>query len=51
MNWELTENGFNSEKIAHLGNKFLTGNGYMGIRGTLDEFDSRDLVAVNLAGI
>ena len=32
MNWELTENGFNSEKIAHLGNKFLTGNGYMGIR-------------------
>ena len=23
----------------------------MGIRGTLDEFDSRDLVAVNLAGI
>lgn len=51
MNWELTENGFNSEKIAHLGNKFLTGNGYMGIRGTLDEFDSRNLVAVNLAGI
>ena len=51
MNWELTENGFNSEKIAHLGNKFLTGNGYMGIRGALDEFDSRDLVAVNLAGI
>lgn len=51
ISWELTENGFNPDKIAHLGNKFLIGNGYMGVRGTLDEFDSDKLVAMNLAGI
>lgn len=51
IGWELTEKGFHPDKIAHLGNKFLIGNGYMGVRGTLDEFDSDKLVAINLAGI
>jgi len=33
------------------GNTFMTGNGYMGYRGTLDEARAQDFVAVNLLGI
>lgn len=51
ISWKLREDGFNPDKIAFYGNKFLTGNGYMGVRGTLDEYDRENLVAVNLAGI
>lgn len=49
--WTIEENGFCEEKIEDNGNKFLIGNGYMGIRGTLDEFGKEQLAAVNLAGI
>lgn len=54
MDWKLREEGLEAasrEKIAYLGNKFLIGNGYMGVRGTLAEYDKTNLVAVNLAGI
>jgi kojibiose phosphorylase/nigerose phosphorylase len=51
ISWKLKENGFDSDKIANFGNKFLVGNGYMGVRGTLDEYDKSNLVAINLAGI
>ena len=51
INWKVTEKGFDPEKIASNGNKFLIGNGYMGVRGTLQEFDKSKLVAINLAGI
>ncbi|MCE5342765.1 MAG: glycoside hydrolase family 65 protein [Eubacteriales bacterium] len=39
------------EEIPDLGNRYLTGNGYMGVRGTLEEYGRDQLVAVNLAGI
>lgn len=51
MNWVLEEKGFNPKKITDQGNKFLIGNGYMGVRGTLSEYEKEQLVAVNLAGI
>lgn len=51
INWKIKEKGFNKNKIAEYGNKFLVGNGYMGVRGTLDEYEKSELVAVNLAGI
>jgi nigerose phosphorylase len=51
MNWRLKEKGFDPEKITSNGNKFLVGNGYMGIRGTLPEYGKDEFVAVNLAGI
>ena len=38
IDWKLKEEGFDKEKISYLGNKFLTGNGYMGVRGTLAEY-------------
>lgn len=49
--WTVEVEGFDKEKIADNGNRFLIGNGYMGIRGTLEEFEKEQLVAVNLAGI
>lgn len=49
--WKLTETGFDSERIASDGNRFLVGNGYMGVRGTLEEYGKEQLAAVNLAGI
>ncbi|MDU6264464.1 MAG: glycosyl hydrolase family 65 protein [Anaerocolumna aminovalerica] len=51
INWSIEENGFNKERATGLGNKFLTGNGYMGIRGTLEEYKKEQLPAINLSGI
>lgn len=49
--WNIRENGFDKSKISFLGNKFLIGNGYMGVRGTLAEYEKEYLPAINLAGI
>ena len=51
MNWRIEEAGFDPEKITSNGNKFLVGNGYMGLRGTLPEYEKEEFVAINLAGI
>lgn len=51
IDWKLTEKEFDTDKIAGNGNKYLIGNGYMGVRGTLDEYEKEHLVAINLAGI
>lgn len=51
IDWKIKEKKFDKNKIAEYGNKFLIGNGYMGVRGTLDEYEKSELVAVNLAGI
>ncbi|MDF2589190.1 MAG: Kojibiose phosphorylase [Anaerocolumna sp.] len=51
MNWEIKDEVFVPDLITNNGNKFLIGNGYLGIRGTLDEFKKNEFVAVNLAGI
>ena len=47
----LTSNGYNRDDIAYNGNRFLVGNGYFGIRGTLEEYTRSELCAVNLAGV
>ncbi len=44
-------NTYEKEQIADFGNRFLIGNGYMGVRGTLEEYGREQLAAVNLAGI
>ncbi len=51
INWKVSESGFDSSKTTSNGNKYLLGNGYMGVRGTLDEFEKDGYVAINLAGI
>ena len=49
--WLICETQFAAEDIAACGNRYLCGNGYMGIRGTLEEYGKEQLAAVNLAGI
>src|SRR5450432_1388316 len=39
------------ETIMRRGNVYQIANGYMGYRGTLDEFGSAQLVGITLAGI
>ncbi len=51
MVWEITKEGFDASQAAELGNRFLCGNGYLGVRGTLEEYGKEQLAAVNLAGI
>ncbi len=51
MNWEITQSGYDAAKITTMENRFLTGNGYLGIRGALEEYTAAQLPAINLAGI
>lgn len=51
MNWSIETNHYEAEYIADNGNRFLVGNGALGVRGTLEEHRKPQLVAVNLAGM
>lgn len=51
MGWTINEKKFHSKSIVNNGNKFITGNGYMGYRGTMEEYTKNELVACNLAGL
>lgn len=46
--WQIKESGFDINKIAHYGNKFLIGHLNLGVRGTLDEFGKDEMVACHL---
>ena len=48
--WIIEKNQFDTEDIEKHGSKFLLGNGFMGYRGTMEEYGADQLVAVNLAG-
>ncbi len=51
--WTISTGKFarDRETIMRNGNIYQIANGYMGYRGTLDEFGPEELVAVTLAGI
>jgi nigerose phosphorylase len=51
--WQVHTDKFSSEKerIMRTGNVYQIANGYMGYRGTLDEFGPEQLVGITLAGI
>jgi nigerose phosphorylase len=51
LNWTVREQGFAKNLVTTNGNKYMTGNGYMGYRGTLEEFGKEQLAAVTLAGL
>lgn len=51
MDWMLKESGFDKSKVEMNGNRFIIGNGYMGYRGTMEEYNKEHLVACNLAGV
>ena len=48
--WSIEKNGFETSDIEKHGSKYLLGNGFMGYRGTMEEYGAEQLVAVNLAG-
>lgn len=50
FDWIIEKNQFDTEDIEKHGSKFLLGNGFMGYRGTMEEYGADQLVAVNLAG-
>lgn len=47
----VTEKEFNVQNIPFYGNKLLIGNGYFGIRGTMEEYKKDNMPALNMAGI
>lgn len=47
----ITIDGYNKSDYAHHGNMFLTGNGAMGVRGTLCEYRKEYMPAINLGGV
>ncbi len=51
MSWQIKNDWISPDSIPDNGNRLLTGNGYLGIRGTLEEAGKAQLAAVNLAGI
>ena len=51
MDWMIREEGYDESKAPALGNRYLIGNGYLGVRGTLEEYGKEKLPAINLAGI
>ncbi|ANS76950.1 kojibiose phosphorylase [Paenibacillus yonginensis] len=51
MSWIVKETGFDPERTATNGSKFMIGNGRYGYRGTLEEFGKKELAAVIPAGL
>src|SRR5437588_13088180 len=51
--WSVSADKFinDKENIMRMGNVYQIANGYMGYRGTLDEFGPDELVGITLAGI
>ena len=49
--WELTQEGYDPSRAEENGNRFFTGNGFVGVRGTLEEYQKDRMPAWNLAGI
>src|SRR5258708_22038534 len=51
--WSISTNEFagGKESLMRRGNVYQIANGYMGYRGTLDEFGPEESVGITLAGI
>ena len=49
--WKFSVNGYDPACTALDGNRFLCANGYMGLRGTVEEADKGQFPAVTLAGV
>jgi kojibiose phosphorylase len=49
--WSVSADAFCADDIEKNGNKFLIGNGYLGLRGTLEEHGPRQLAACVVSGL
>ena len=36
LDWTIRQDGYEEQQFSSLGNRYLVGNGYLGIRGTLE---------------
>ena len=43
--WEIIENSFNEDQLVTTGSNFMIGNGYLGYRGTFEEWEADQYVA------
>ena len=43
--WEIIENSFSAEQLVTTGSNFMIGNGYLGYRGTFEEWEADQFVA------
>ena len=50
-NWDISDNGLSAEDVLQNGNRLLTGNGYLGRRGVVDEALPEDMPATILSGV
>ena len=51
LDWKIEEVEFLKDNVEQNGSRFLIGNGFMGYRGTLEEFGKEELVSLNMAGL
>ncbi|HEX7712749.1 MAG TPA: glycosyl hydrolase family 65 protein [Bacillota bacterium] len=51
LEWIVQDDRFRMDHVEQNGNKYLIANGYMGYRGTLEEYSKDQLVACILSGI
>lgn len=49
--WSFSKEGYGPERVIEDGNRFLIANGYLGVRGTVEEAGHESCPAVNLAGV
>jgi trehalose/maltose hydrolase-like predicted phosphorylase len=49
--WDITDNGLSADDVLQNGNRLMTGNGYLGRRGVVDEAEASDMPATILSGI
>jgi len=49
--WDISDGGQTAEDVLQNGNRLLTGNGYLGRRGVVDEAEAADMPATILAGL
>jgi nigerose phosphorylase len=49
--WDISDDGRSAEDVLQNGSRLLTGNGYMGRRGVVDEAEAADMPATILSGL
>ena len=49
--WKISKSNFEQSDVELHGSKYIIGNGFMGYRGTMEEYTDKQLVSVNLAGL
>ena len=49
--WSMKKEGYDPGRVIEDGNRFLVANGYLGVRGVVEEAGSAACPAVNLAGV